>query len=196
MLRHRLTIALAAAMMFCVTGAAQASPIVDLVVISNDGSQTTVRVDLTMPENGLYIYSFSARFSGGLSFNSGESLPPPPLWENGNFNNGIGGPDIVSNIHGLPPTHPPPVVGAGAQKFTVAMLTFDLNGVGGLVETGLFVHGVDGFYGPDGLLENGEFDSAQIAAIHFGSLQLIPEPSTGMLFAVGLGLLAAGLREA
>jgi hypothetical protein len=79
---------------------------------------------------------------------------------------------------------------AGAQTFTVAELTFDLNGIGGLVETGIFFPGVDGFAGPDGFSEDGEFDASQLESIHFRSLQLAPEPSTGLL--LGLGLVGVG----
>ena len=171
-------------------GAARAVPIVDLVVVSQTATQATVRVDLTTPDAGLYIYSISARFSGGLTFSSGVNTPPSPLWENGNFNNGVGGPGIVANIHGLPLTWPMPPIGVGGETFSVAELTFDLNGLGGLVEIGVFNVGIDGFFGPDGLLEDGEFDAQQLGAVQFGSLQLIPEPASAWLVALGLVALA------
>jgi len=165
---------------------ARAVPIIDLVLIDQGGGQATLRVDLTMPDAGLTGYSFSARFSGGLTFASGENLPAPGMDAPGEFNNGGAGPGIITLIHGLtsPPFDP---VGVGAQTYTVAELTFDLNGTGGLVETGIFFAGVDGFAGPDGYSAEGEFDAAQLAAIQFHSLELVvPEPSTGLLLALGL----------
>ena len=47
--------------------------------------------------------------------------------------------------------------------------------------------GVDGFSGPDGLSEDGEFDEAQLEAIQFGRVRRVPEPSTGLLLTAGLG---------
>lgn len=189
MLRTARASALSVFLFLGTVGAAQAVPIIDLVVIDQGGGQATLRVDLTMPEAGLTGYSFSARFSGGLDFAFGQNLPAPTMIAPGVFNNGGAGPGVITLIHGLtePPFDP---VGVGAETFTVAELTFDLNGVGGLVETGIFFPGVDGFAGPDGFSEDGEFDEAQLAAIQFRSVLLTPEPSTGLL--LGLGLLGVG----
>lgn len=166
---------------------AAAVPIVDLVLVDQSAGQATVRVDLTMPDAGLIGYSFSARFSGTLTFVSGQNLPPPGMDAPGTFDDGGAGPGIITLIHGFtsPPFDP---VGVGAQTFTVAELTFDLNGAGGLVDTGVFYVGVDGFAGPDGNLLDGQFDEQQLAAIQFGSLDLqpVPEPRTGLLAAAGL----------
>jgi hypothetical protein len=178
-----------AALVGAVVGAGRASavPIVDLVLIDQSAGQATVRVDLTMPDAGLIGYSFSASFSGTLSFAYGQNLPPPGMDAPGAFDDGGAGPGIITLIHGVtsPPFDP---VGVGAQTFTVAELTFDLNGAGGLVETGLFYVGVDGFAGPDGHLLDGQFDEQQLAEIQFGSLQVhpVPEPETGLLAAAGL----------
>ena len=189
MSRTSLTIAFSLALLLGSVGSARAVPIIDLVVIAQGDGQATLRVDLTMPDAGLTGYSFSARFSGGLSFAFGQNLPAPTMSGPGEFNNGGAGPGIITLVHGLtaPPFDP---VGVGAETFTVAEFTFDLNGVGGLVETGIFYPDVDGFAGPDGFSEDGEFDESQLSDIHFSALQLTPEPSSGLL--LGLGLVGVG----
>ena len=147
----KLAITLAAALILA-PASAWATPIVSLVLLAQGGGQATLSVRLTMPDEGLTGYSFSARFSGALTFAGGVNLPAPGMTAPGTFDNGGAGPGIVTLIHGL--TNPPfDPVGAGAQTFEVSRLTFDLNGFGGLVETGVFFTGVDGFAGPGGVLQ-------------------------------------------
>jgi hypothetical protein len=175
--------------------AASATPVIDVVVESNDGSSATVGIDLTTSAEGLIAYSFSVAFGGTLSFVGGDRVTPPGMVGLGSFDNGGAGPGIITLIAAGSATVVDPL-GVGGVTWRVANLTFALNGGGGLVETGAFFDGVDGFVlDPGDYTSEGDFGGANVDLVTFGAASLaIPEPSTLALLALGLAALARAGR--
>jgi hypothetical protein len=177
-----------------VAGPALGTPIIDVIVESNNGSSASIGIDLTTPAEGIIAYSFSVAFGGTLSFTGGDRLTPPGLDALGTFDNGGAGPGVITLIAAGTLFDP---VGVGGVTYRVANLTFALNGGGGLVESGAFFTGVDGFvlavgdYTPEG-----DFGGANVDAVTFGSASLaVPERSTGVLLALGLIMLGVQGRR-
>ena len=131
-------------------------------------------------------------FDGTLSFDSGDRVTPPGMIGLGSFDNGGAGPGIITLIAAASSAVIEPV-GVGGETFRVANLTFGLNGGGGLVQSGAFFTGVDGFVISAGdFQEDGSFGGANVGLFSFGAqLVAVPEPSTGLLVALGLVVLSA-----
>ena len=176
---------------FMVAIPAAAAPKVDVTVVENDGSRAVVDVALTMPDEGLLAYSFSVMFDGDLTLSSGVRIEPTGMVPLGGFNSGAAGENIITGLSAASAAVVEPV-GVGGATFSVATLTFDLGGGGGIVSTGPFFDNVDGFviHSSDFTLD-GEFGGANLELFEFHSASiLVPEPGVGVLVVFATCVLA------
>lgn len=188
--------ALVALALVALAGIAGATPIIAVTVVSNDGTSADIAIDLTTPTEGILAYSFSVSFDGSLTFNSGDRVTPPGMVPLGTFNNGGAGPGIITLITAASAAVTTPV-GVGGETFRVANLVFDLNGGSGLVQTGPFFDGVDGFViTPGEFQSDGSFGGANLGLFTFESAHVaVPEPSTALLVQLGVLVLATARRR-
>jgi len=167
------------------------NPTVETVLTSNDGTTAVVDLFITMPDDGLSSFSVSVAYDGSLSVVDATCAVAPV--------SNIGG--FCNSNSGDYPGNSPPVwgslfalslssFGVGGDTWHVGTFTFALNGgAGGSVTPGVWRSGVDGFLSPSFESLTGNFIGTAI-----------PEPSSGLLLALGLGVIGmrskSGVRRA